>query len=55
MNERFKGYEVFNDNIKYKRLNIDFNDYGYNKYEEEKNIVFSVKTGPDCVKKRIKR
>ncbi len=50
-----KNYEI-NDNQKYKRINIDFNEYGLNnQFELDSFILYNGKTGPNCVKRQIKR
>lgn len=51
-----KCYELNND-IKYKRKSIDFNEYGFNKnyFEDENLLNYVAKSGPNCVKKIIKR
>lgn len=49
-----KNYDITED-ISNKRKNIDFNEYGLNKYNDiDYNVKFSVKTGPNCVKRKIK-
>ena len=56
LNNKFNKYYEFNDDINYKRKNIDFNEYGPNKYLLEDNLLnHQAKTGPICVKKKIKR
>ena len=53
--DKCKYYE-FNDNVTYKRKNIDFNEYGFNNYSYEDEILkYSAKTGPNCVNNKIKR
>jgi hypothetical protein len=56
INTRSKYYE-YSDDITYKRKNIDFNEYGFNKYntKEDNLLNYNAKTGPNCVKKVIKR
>lgn len=51
-----KCYEL-NDNISYKRKNIDFNEYSLNKYvaDNDNLLDHNAKTGPGCVKNKIKR
>ena len=43
--------------IKYKRKSIDFNEYGFNKnyFEDENLLNYVAKSGPNFVKKNIKR
>ena len=49
-------YEI-NDNIGYKRKNIDFNAYGFNKREElyKNPLDYDIKKDINCVKRKIKR
>lgn len=53
---RSKYYE-FNENVSYKRKNVDFNEYGLNKYDSnmEKPLEFNIRTNKNCVKRVIKR
>ena len=39
VDSRFNKYYEFNDDINYKRKNIDFNEYGPNKYLLEDNLL----------------
>lgn len=56
LDNRFNKCYEFNDDARYKRKNIDFNEYGLNKYLSEDNFLqYPGKTGPNCVKKKIKR
>ena len=51
-----KYYEIIND-TNYKRKNIDLNEYGLNRYEEEYTdyLSYNPKNDINCVKRQIKR
>lgn len=53
---KIKCYE-FSDSKTYYHKNCIFNEYGHNKNNDEENnpINFTAKTGPNCVKRQIKR
>lgn len=51
-----RSYE-FSEDKKYKRMHIDFNEYGFNRYEKIEPYTFTQtsKTGPNCVNRPTKR
>ena len=52
---RERCYEL-NEDQKYKRMNIDFNEYGFNPYSSmAQNLNFDQKRVLNCVKRKIKR
>ena len=53
---RCRCYEL-NENISYKRKNIDFNEYGFNKNEElyKCPLEYDIKKDGICVKRKTKR
>ena len=53
---RCKCYD-FNDNITYKRKNVDFNEYGFNKNEMlyKNPLEYDPKKDLNCIKNKIKR